>query len=162
MTLTAGMTALKEVVADYFDLSDPLPLNERVLLLRCAADLIADLNLVRESLSESIAADMEGDTFTVSGVGTVVRSRGGTRKNWKGEEVRSRIVERFSAGVDPETGEVLTDPKTIASRVAEDFAQCAGTDRPSHGWRAGELKKREIALHDVCEYQEGRTSVRFV
>ena len=161
MTVTSeGVKTIRELLTDYFDLSEPLPLADRAGLLAACIDLSADLSLVRSELEESLAADMEEDQLPTP-FGTLVRSKGGTRRNWKGEEVRSRIVSRFSQGVDPETGERFSDPETFAARVAEDFAECAGTDRPSHGWRAGELKRREIPLSDVCEYQPGKVKVSF-
>lgn len=158
-TTSEGVKTIKELLMDFFDLSEPMSVDERAYLLAACIDLGADLNLVRAELEESLAADMEEDMVPTQ-FGTLVRSRGGKRTNWNGEEVRKRIVSRFGPGIDPDTGEKL-DPETLAARVAEDLADCGGLNRPSHGWKAGALKARSIPVNDVCEYQEGKLNVRF-
>lgn len=128
-------------------------------MLREVIDCVADLNAVRAELEDSLASDMEADNLPTP-FGTLVRQQGGRRSNWDGEAVIRRIVKRFPSGADPETGELL-EPDTLAARVAEDLAECGGLKRPSHNWRAGELKRRSIPLSDVCDYVEGKVSVRF-
>lgn len=154
-----SITSLQELVADQFDLSEALTLEDRARLLREVIDLLADLNTIRDELSSSLGADMETDQLPTPW-GTLVRSRGGKRTAWDGESVVRHIVRRFGPGVDPETG-VILDKETLAARVAEDVAECGGLKRPSHGWRAGELKRRAIPVNSLCSYEEGRTTVRF-
>lgn len=158
-TSTAGLTPIRELLLDHLDLSEPMTLQERASLLRGVIDITADLNAVRSELEASLAADMETDQVPTP-FGTLVRSQGGRRTAWDGETVVSRIVHRFKDGWDPVTGEAL-DQASLAARVAEDLASCGGLTRPSHGWRAGELKSRGIRVSDVCEYVEGETKVRF-
>lgn len=158
--MTETYTPLRSLIADEFSLDAPLSISERAQLLSHAIELIADLNAVRAELEESLAADMEEDTFTVMGVGTLVRTKGGKRTAWDGESVVRHLVKRFGPGVDPETGEKL-DPETLAARVAEDLAESGGLLRPSHGWRAGELKKRQVPVNDLCTYVEGKARVSF-
>lgn len=160
MTTTAN-TALRELVADAFSLDAPLTITERAEMLREVIDLVADLNLVRSELEASIGADMESDTMTTK-YGTLVRSYGGKRSRWDGRRLAHVIAVRMSdRPVDLETGEVLP-PAAIAGAVADELIECAGLDRPSHGWKSTALKARGIKPGEFSDYEPGeRISVRF-
>ena len=159
---TSAPTQLRELIADQFSLDAPLTITERAHMLREVADLIADLNLVRGALEQSIGEDMEEDTFTVNGLGTLVRTYSGKRSKWEGRRLAHLLAARVSdRPVDLETGEMLP-PSVIASAVADELIDCAGLDRPSHGWKSTAIKARGLKPSEFSEYEKGdRINVRF-
>lgn len=152
-----GVKTIRELLMDYFDLSEPMSVNDRAGLMRACIDLLADLNMVRSELSASLAADLETDQQTTP-YGTLVRSSGSKRKNWDGRRLAYTVAAQTQFANDDD--EPL-EPDEIVTNVTEALVLCGGLDNSSHSWRAGELKKREINPNQFCEWQEGTPSVRF-
>ena len=161
MTTTAP-SQLRELIADQFSLDAPLTLTERAQMLRELIDIAADIALVRSALEQSIGEDMEEDTFTVQGLGTLMRTYSGKRSRWEGRRLAHLLAARVSdRPVDLETGEMLP-PSAIASAVADELIDCAGLDRPSHGWKSTAIKARGLKPSEFSNYEAGdRVNVRF-
>jgi hypothetical protein len=141
------MTTIEDLrvqLADVLDLSEVESLHDRIQLFRWVIDITAELNAFRSELEASIAADMEDDQIGTP-FGTLVRRQGGKRRNWDGR----RLAFVVAAG------------KEKPEEVVEALIQAAALDRPSHGWRAGELKKMGIQPGAFSEYEPGRITVSF-
>lgn len=161
MSTAEQLEGLRALVADQFSLDAPLTITERASMLREVIDLTADLNMVRGELEASIGADMESDTLTTQ-YGTLVRSYGGKRSRWDGRRLVHVLAARVSdTPVDLDTGEVLP-PAALAAKVADEIIDCAGLDRPSHGFKSTAIKARGLKPGDYSDYEKGdRISVRF-
>lgn len=149
-------SALKELIADEFDLSEPMTLEDKARLLRHCADLQADLAIVRGGLEHLIAEDMETDRVETSS-GVLLRKYKPIAPKWDGRRLAYRVIRDVPA-CDPETGETL-DHERFAAAITEELLACSSMENASHSWRKGALTSRGIEYRTYCETDGWKTTV---
>lgn len=153
--LAPGFAALKEAVLDRYDMAEPLALNDAAQLLREVADLQADFSLIRSSLEEQLAANMETDRVETPH-GVLLRRYRPLGAKWDGRRLAYAVAERI-APVDEDGARY--DPSTLIEQVTEELIATAALDTASHRWRTGELKRRNLDPKNFCSTDGWKTVV---
>lgn len=153
--LSPGFAALKEQLSDRYDLSEPLPLHDAAALLREVADLAADLSLVRSSLEEQLAAQMEEDRVETPH-GVLLRRYKPIAPKWDSRRLAFAVTSRIAPA--DEDGQPY-EPAELIDRTTEELIAVGGLDRASHSWKKTELKARGIDFKSYCETDGWKTTV---
>lgn len=115
------------------------------------------LSDIARDVEVRLAEVMPDKVLELPGLPVMERRRGTDRKRWASEDLLSLIVSR--AIIDPETGELLSDPVVLRSRIEDEVRACMPVTG-SLGWRVTALRERGIEPDEFCETSPGRTSVQ--
>jgi len=153
------LTSTQDVIQAFAQLMDlqafeESNLPERYRQYKLINDLLGEVLAARNEMQDSLFDDMEGDIVDLPGIGVFKRVRGGRYSKWDSDGLLRAIRSRILDELKTEDGTVPTIADAIHDTVAT-MAKVSGCDRPSHGWRTGELKVLGIAPATYATYEEG-------
>lgn len=106
---------------------------------------------------QALADVMPDKRLELEDLPVLERRQGKDRKKWRSDELLSYLVR--GALVDPETGEVETDPLALRDRLVSELTACVPFTG-SLGWRVMALRERDVPIDEFCETFPGKVTVQ--
>lgn len=154
-TALRSQADIQEAFAQLMDLQgfEESSMPERFRQFKLINDLLSEVIAARDLMQDSLYDDMEGDVVDLPNIGVFVREKRGRYTRWRADElltaIRGRIWESFK-----DWDEAPTTDEAVREATAT-LAKVAGIDRPSHNWRAQQLKSIGIKPSSFADYEEG-------
>lgn len=155
MITLADIEAMNAVLDDVADMADGLSAEQAIRLMDAVNAMIVRAKLAA-SLLETAAKNGLEQPKTIDGVLYAKTSTG----KWRPEQSRIREVVATRAAYDPQTAELLADPKVAAARAVDMMYSLFVS--PSQMPKVAGLEALKLDKSDVAEWERTGTELKRV